>query len=222
MPLSRRLLRAAIVAVALACATVAPGGAQEIGAYVGGGEGGLRDVRRPFGGGVSATLMFHDWIGIRGDAGYYWTVENRIGCFAVPLVAEAGSRCVTARISSHSHFPLFDGLAVLRAHIPGKGVRFEVGAGPSWVNVTSDIRANSDSLLHTHVSSSRIGAMFMAGILAHPQWRIPVTLEAQYVYHMSDTFGACTNQLNDPICGQRLDFHELRFSILYRLRPVSP
>lgn len=197
--------------------------AQEIGPYVGGGVGGIRDVRRPFGGGVSATLFFHDWIGVRADAGYYWTLEHRTGCFAVRNVAEAGSHCVTTRLESHSHFPLVDGMAVLRAHIPGKGVRFEVGGGPAWVDVTTNIRATSDTSLQSHVSSSRAGAVLMVGMLAHPQWRIPVTLEGMYVYHNNAAFGACDpNRLNDPLCNQHLNFHELRFSLLYRFAVVRP
>jgi hypothetical protein len=58
----------------------------------------------------------------------------------------------------------------------------------------------------------------MAGIVAHPQWRTPVTFEANYVYHMTGRFGACTNQPNDPICNQHLNFHELRFALLWAPR----
>jgi len=196
---------------------------QEIGPYVGGGVGGIRDVRRPFGGGLSATLLFHDWIGVRADGGYYWTLEHRTGCFAVRNVAEAGSHCVTAQLASSSHFPLADGMALLRAHIPGKGVRFEVGGGPSWVNVHTHIHATSDSLPTVDVSSSRPGVVLMAGMLAHPQWRIPLTLEGMYVYHNNAAFGACDpNRLNDPLCNQNLNFHELRFSLLYRFAAMRP
>jgi opacity protein-like surface antigen len=213
---------AAVAAVALAF-PVHRGEAQEIGPYVGGGVGGIRDVRRPFGGGVSATLLFHDWIGIRGDAGYYWTLEHRIGCFAVRNVGEAGSHCVTTRLASSSHFPLLDGMAVLRAHIPGKGVRFEVGAGPAWVDVHTHIHSTADTTLETTVSSSRAGAVLMAGMLAHPDWKIPLTLEGMYVYHNNAAFGACDpTRLNDPLCNQHLNFHELRFSLLYRFAAVRP
>jgi|SRR5579884_1538072 len=196
---------------------------QEIGPYVGGGVGGIRDVRRPFGGGLSATLLLHDWIGVRGDAGYYWTLEHRIGCFAVRNVGEAGSHCGSTQLASNSHFPLLDGMAVLRAHIPGKGVRFEVGAGPAWVDVHTRIRSTADTTLQTSVSSSRAGAVLMAGMLAHPDWRIPLTLEGMYVYHNNAAFGACDpSRLNDPLCGQHLNFHELRFSLLYRFAAVRP
>jgi hypothetical protein len=112
-------------------------------------------------------------------------------------------------------------MALLRAHIPGKGVRFELGAGPSWVDVTNEIRTNTDSVWSPRLTSSRVGANFLADILAHPQWSIPVTLEGSYVYHMTAKFGACTNQPNDPICNQHLNFHEVRFTVLYRPRALS-
>jgi len=210
--------------VAAALALAAPrASSQEIGPYVGGGVGGIRDVRRPFGGGLSATLFFHDWIGVRGDAGYYWTLEHRTGCFAVRNAGEAGSHCVTTRLASNSHFPLVDGMAVVRAHIPGKGVRFEIGGGPAWVNVNTRVHSTADTTLSTTVSSSRAGAVLMAGLLAHPQWRIPLTLEGMYVYHNTAAFGACDpTRLNDPLCGQHLNFHELRFSLLYRFAAIKP
>src|SRR3954454_13950890 len=108
-----------LLAAALVVSAAPPAPAQEIGPYVGGGVGGIRDVRRPFGGGVTGTLLFHDWIGVRGDAGYFWTLEHRQGLYCVPLVNEAGSRCSINTLASHSHFPLVDALAVVRAHIPG-------------------------------------------------------------------------------------------------------
>ena len=212
--------RAAAIA-ALALVPFATTAAQELGGYVGGGVGGIRDVRRPFGGGLSGTLLFHDWIGLRGDAGYYWVIDHRLALACRPGSVEAVN-CQTVRLSSHSHFPLLDGMALLRAHIPNKGVRFEIGAGPSWVNVTNEIRTDRDSVWSPSLTSSRAGAAVMAGILAHPNWAIPVTLEGSYVYHMTAKFGACTNQPNDPICGQHLNFHELRFSLLYRPRGRCP
>jgi hypothetical protein len=227
MQSSRALFRFVSVAAALACAVPVLASAQEIGPFIGGGVGGIRDVRRPFGGGLSATLLFHDWIGVRADAGYYWTLEHRTGLYCLPKVNEGGARCFTAELASNSNFPLLDGLAVLRAHIPNKGVRFEVGAGPTWVNVNTRIRTVSDTFPETRVQSSRAGLMLMAGLLAHPQWRIPVTLEGSYVYHMTGAFGACLtpvagdpnpSRLNDPLCTQHLNFHELRFALLYRLR----
>jgi len=201
---------------ALVVAPLAIGRAQEVGAYVGGGVGGIRDVRRPFGGGLTGTLLFHDWIGIRGDVGYYWTLEHRTALSCEDGVFEP--QCQQVELSSHSHFPLLDALAVLRMHIPHKGVRLEIGAGPTWVNVTNEIRTDRDSIWSPKLTSSRAGGAVMAGIVAHPNWRIPVTLEGSYVYHMTARFGACTDQPNDPICNQHLHFHELRFSLLYRPR----
>ena len=192
--------------------------AQEIGPYVGGGVGGIRDVRRPFGGGVSGTLLFHDWIGLRGDAGYYWTLDHRLADVCKPGSIEPAANCETVKLSSRSHFPLLDALVLFRAHIPHKGVRFEAGAGPSWVNVTNEIRTDRDSVWSPRLTSSRAGMAVMAGILAHPDWSIPVTLEGSYVYHMTAKFGACLNQPNDPVCNQHLNFHELRFTVLYRPR----
>jgi hypothetical protein len=214
-----RLIKLATMA-ALVCAPLAQAAAQELGVYAGGGVGGIRDVRRPFGGGVSATLLFHDWIGLRGDAGYYWTLEHRNALACKPGAVEA-VECTSVRLASHSHFPALDAMALLRAHIPGKGVRFELGAGPSWVDVTNEIRTNTDSVWSPRLTSSRVGANFLADILAHPQWSIPVTLEGSYVYHMTAKFGACTNQPNDPICNQHLNFHEVRFTVLYRPRALS-
>src|ERR1051326_8090241 len=92
-------------AVALAATPLVSGRAQEIGAYVGGGVGGIRDVRRPFGGGASATVFFNDWLGIRGDAGYYWTLEHRIAPVCRPGAVEPVN-CSSVRLASHSHFPL--------------------------------------------------------------------------------------------------------------------
>lgn len=205
------------LAVLLAAAPITIASGQELGVYAGGGVGGIRDVRRPFGGGITGTLLFHDWIGLRADAGKYWTLEHRMGLDCQGGAAEP-VRCKSVRLSSHSSFPLFDGMALLRAHIPGKGIRFEVGAGPSWVSVTNEIRTNSDSIWSAKRTSSRAGANLLAGVLAHPQWKIPLTFEGSYVYHMTGAFGACTNLPNDPICGQHLNFHELRFSLLYRPR----
>jgi hypothetical protein len=212
--------RTIVFIAVLGCAPVAAVAAQELGAYVGGGVGGIRDVRRPFGGGVSGTLLFHDWIGLRADAGYYWVREHRTALACKRGAVEA-VQCSSVRLTSRSTFPQLDAMALLRAHIPGKGVRFEVGAGPSWVNVTNEIRTSTDSVWSPRLTSSRAGMTLMAGMLAHPGWGIPLTLETSYVYHMTAKFGACTNQPNDPICGQHLNFHELRFTLLYRPR-VSP
>jgi opacity protein-like surface antigen len=207
----RALLAAALILVPAAAAT-----AQEIGPYIGGGVGGIRDVRRPFGGGISGTLLFHDWIGVRADVGQYWTLEHRMALTCTQGLE--GPQCSSVRLSSHSHFPLVDGLLLLRAHIPHKGVRFEIGAGPSWVDVTNEIHTATDSVWSAKRSSSRVGGTLMAGIAAKPQWRVPITLEGSYVYHMTAKFGACTGKPNDPICDQHLNFHELRFSALYRFR----
>jgi opacity protein-like surface antigen len=208
--------RRAILVAALAIVPGAAAAGQEIGPYVGGGVGGIRDVRRPFGGGISGTLLFHDWIGVRADAGYYWTLEHRTALTCTQGLE--GPICSAVELSSHSHFPLLDGLLLLRLHVPHKGVRLEVGAGPSWVNVTNEIHTETDSVWSPRLTSSRAGAAVMAGIAAKPQWRVPITLEGSYVYHMTARFGACTNEPNDPICGQHLNFHELRFSALYRFR----
>src|SRR3954453_22040298 len=112
-------VRFTLLVAALAASPLTTSAAQEVGAFVGGGVGGIRDVRRPFGGGVTGTLLFHDWIGVRGDAAYFWTLEHRQGLSCVPLVNEGGSRCSMNPLGSHSHFPLVDALAVVRAHIPG-------------------------------------------------------------------------------------------------------
>lgn len=193
---------------------------QELGVYVGGGVGGIRDVRRPFGGGLTGTLLFHDWIGVRADAGNYWVREHRDALACKESATEA-KQCETVHLSSHSQFPLVDALLLLRAGIPGKGVKFEGGIGPSWTRVTNEIRTDRDSVWSPKLTSSRAGLSAMAGIAAHPQWRMPVTIEGSYVYHMTGAFGACTNQPNDPICGQHMNFHELRFSILFAPRYLN-
>lgn len=219
MSLSTMLSRAAL-ALALTTTAAVPVAAQEIGPYIGGGVGGVRDVRRPFGGGLSGTLLFHDWIGLRGDAGYYWTLDHRIA----PVCQRGAGEpvvCTQERISSHSNFPLLDGMVLLRAHIPHKGVRFEAGAGPSWVDVTNEIKAADGTIYSPQLRSSRAGLAVMAGILAHPNWSIPLTLEGSYVYHMTGKFGACTDEPNDPLCNQHLNFHELRFTLLYRPRVID-
>jgi opacity protein-like surface antigen len=218
MSITRARLGFILAAVALAMPARAAR-SQEIGPFIGGGVGGIPDVRRPLGVGLTGLFLFHDWIGVRGDAGYYWTLEHRNGCFAVRDAAEAGSHCVSAKLASDSHFPLLDAVAVLRAHIPGKGVRYEVGAGPSWVNVTNHIRATDNPQVSEVTSSARAGYVAMVGILARPQWRIPVTVEGQYAYHNTAKFGGTCSGLNDPLCDQQLSFHELRLALLYRLNP---
>src|ERR1043165_1194713 len=148
-----------IAAAALASAPLTPLSsltAQELGVYAGGGVGGIRDVRRPFGGGFTGTLLFHDWIGLRADAGNYWSLEHRTALACRPGTLEP--RCESVKLSSHSSFPLVDGMVLLRAHIRDKGVRFEVGAGPSWVNVTNEIRTSTDSIWSPKLTSSRAGA----------------------------------------------------------------
>lgn len=212
----------AAYAVALITALAAPpfAAAQEIGPYIGGGVGGVRDVRRPFGAGISGTLLFHDWIGLRGDAGYYWTIDHRVQPLCQPGTGEPVV-CTQERLSSHSHFPLLDGLVLLRAHIPHKGVRLEVGAGPSWVDVTNKITTDRGTVFSPSLRSSRAGLAVMAGLLAHPQWKLPLTFEGSYVYHMTARFGACTNEPNDPLCNQHFNFHELRFTFLYRPRVIN-
>lgn len=219
MKITRRWFSLLVIMAGVASAPRAAR-AQEFGPYVGGGVGGIRDVRRPFGGGVSGTLLFHDWIGLRGDAGYYWTLEHRTTLVCQSSATEA-KQCQSVRLSSHSHFPLLDAMALFRAHIPHKGVRFEAGVGPSWIDVTNEIRTDRDSVWSPRLTSSRMGLSAMAGIAAHPDWHIPVTLEGSYVYHMTGQFGACTNQPNDPVCGQHLNFHELRFSLLFAPRYLN-
>lgn len=194
-----------------------PAAAQEVGAYVGGGVGGIRDVRRPIGGGGEATFLFHDWIGLRAEAGYYVTLEHRIalnckGGAAEPVV------CTSYQLSSRSRFPQLDGMLMLRGHLPGKGIRVEAGIGPTWINVSNEIRTQTDSIYSPRLTSSATGLMFMGGVLAHPPWKAPIEFEGAYAYHMTGKFGACTNLPNDPLCNQELHFHELRFSLFYRPR----
>lgn len=189
--------------------------AQEIGVFTGGGVGGIRDVRRPFGGGVQATFLFHDWIGIRADGGYYWAREHR-ATLACKQGAAEPVICTRVNLSSQSRFPQVDALALLRGHVPGKGVRFELGAGPGYINVTNEIRTDADSIYSPELSSSATGLVLLAGVLAHPPWKAPFDLEAAYVYHMTGAFGACTNRPNDPLCDQHLNFHELRLALFYR------
>jgi len=198
----------------LADATSLP--AQEIGVYVGGGVGGIRDVRRPFGGGVHASIFVRDWIGVRADVGHYWTLEHRKALQCRIGVLEP--ICTANDLSSHSRFPQIDALAVLRGHIPGKGIRVELGAGPTWVDVTNEIHAERDSVYSPRLSSSAAGAMVFVGLLGHPPWSLPVELEGAYAYHMTSAFGACTGRPNDPLCSQHLNFHELRVSLVYRSR----
>lgn len=214
-----RFMRLAIIIAGLAALPI-PARAQELGAYLGGGVGGIRDVRRPFGGGITGTLLFHDWIGVRGDAGYYWTLEHRDALSCKASATEA-KQCETVHLSSHSHFPLLDAMAMLRARIPGKGIRLEAGAGPSWINVTNEIRTDRDSVWSPRLTSSRMGLSAIAGVLAHPDWGMPVSVEGAYVYHMTRAFGACTNQPNDPVCGQHINFHELRVSLLFAPRYLN-
>jgi hypothetical protein len=211
--MTRLRSRFQIFLAAAGLAAIAPHAwGQEIGAYVGGGVGGIRDVRRPLGGGLSVTALFHDWIGIRGDAGYYWVFDHRLAVECQRGAVE--SRCSTLKLTSRSHFPMLGALAVVRGRVPHKGFLFEAGAGPAWVNVTNEIRTSSDSVYSPRLTSSRAGAVVMLGAAAHPNWTIPLTFEGSYVYHMTAAFGACTNQPNDPICGQHLNFHELRFTAL--------
>ena len=195
--------------------------AQEFGVYTGGGVGGIRDVRRPFGGGAEATFLFHDWVGLRADAGYYWTLEHRL---TVDCTRGAGEPVVwgSDRLASRSHFPQLEGLLMLRGHIPGKGVRVEAGVGPTWLNVTNQIRTQRDSVYSPGLTSSATGVMFMGGVLVHPPWNAPIEFEGVYAYHMTGRFEACTNLPNDPLCNQRLHFHELRLSLFYRPRRAVP
>ena len=221
MPTPRGVIPALALAIALLPVAQHRVGAQEIGIYAGGGVGGIRDVRRPFGGGVEATYLFHDWIGLRGDAGFYGTLEHRNFLQCHRGAGEA-TICNTLRLSSRSHFPQLEGLLMLRGHLPGKGVRVEAGVGPTWQGITNEIRTESDSVFSPSVSSSAAGVMFMGGVLAHPPWRFPLELEGIYAYHMTSKLGGCTGQPNDPICDQHLHFHELRVSLFYRPRQAVP
>jgi opacity protein-like surface antigen len=208
--------RTLIAALVTFAAGLRPVPAQEVGTFVGGGVGGIRDVRRPFGGGVTGTLMFHDWIGVRGSAAYYWTLEHRLApiCHhgdAEPVV------CTSTRLASHSHFPQLDGLLMVRGSLPGRGVGLELGAGPTWVNVTNEIRTDRDSVYSSRRSSSAAGFIASGGVFARPNWRrLPVTFEATYAYHGTAKFAACAGDDVDPLCNRNLNFHELRFGVLYR------
>jgi hypothetical protein len=64
--------------------------------------------------------------------------------------------------------------------------------------------------------------MVFGGVLVHPPWSLPLEIEGSYAYHMTSAFGACTNKPNDPLCGQHLNFHELRASLVYRPRRAPP
>jgi len=208
-----RMLMAVLVMLA-ASATQAM--TQEIGPFVGGGVGGIRDVRRPFGGGATGTLLFRDWIGVRGTAAYYWTLEHRLAPICHRGDAEAVV-CTSTQLASRSHFPQLDGLLMVRGSLPGRGVGVELGAGPTWLNVTNEIRTDRDSIFSSRRSSSAAGVLLSGGLFARPDWRrFPVTLEATYAYHRTAKFGACTTTDFDPLCNQNLNFHELRFGVLYR------
>jgi hypothetical protein len=223
MPTSRRWFAAFTTFrwfAAAAALSAAPFGAlraQEIGVYAGGGVGGIRDVRRPFGGGGEATFLFHDWIGLRGNAGYYWTLEHRLTSDCHRGSGEA-IICTSNRLASRSNFPQLEGLLIVRGHIPGKGIRVEAGVGPTWLRVSNEIRAQNDTIYSPRLTSSAVGAAFFGGVLIHPPWSLPLELEPAYVYHMTGRFGACTGKQNDPLCDQRLHFHELRLSLFYRPR----
>src|SRR3982751_5561831 len=117
MTFSRASMRLALAA-GLAMTPIITAAAQELGVYAGGGVGGIRDVRRPFGGGISGTLMFHDWLGVHADFGEYWVKEHRTTPLCHPGLE--GPICSAAVLSSRSQFPLVDAAAMLRAHIPGK------------------------------------------------------------------------------------------------------
>ncbi len=208
-----RMLVAAFVTLA-ACAPAAT--AQELGPFVGGGVGGIRDVRRPFGGGATATMLFGDWIGVRGTAAYYWTLEHRLAPICHRGDAEAVV-CTSTQLASRSWFPQLDGLLMLRGALPGRSFGVEVGAGPTWLNVTNEIRTDRDSIFSAQRSSSAAGVLLSGGVFARPGWRrLPVTLEATYAYHRTGKFGACASSDFDPLCNQNLNFHELRFGVLYR------
>jgi hypothetical protein len=209
------------VIVAFVIAPLAVGSAQEIGVFTGGGVGGIRDVRRPLGGGLQTTFLFHDWIGVRADAGYYWTLEHRTTLACRPGAAEPVI-CTSVNLSSRSRFPQIDAMALVRGHIPGKGIRLELGAGPGYMNVTNEIRTDRDSIYSPELSSSATGLVLLAGLLGHPPWKAPLDFEGAYVYHMTGAFGACTNQPNDPLCNQHLNFHELRFTLFYRPAGAPP
>ena len=217
MTLMRSAFRLLVPSIALFSLRAHSVRAQEIGIYAGGGVGGIRDVRRPFGGGVEATLLFHDWIGLRAAAGFYGTLEHRTAVDCHRGVGEAVI-CTNDELSSRSHFPQLDGLLMLRGHLPGKGVRVEAGVGPTWLRVTNEIRAGNDSVYSPSLTSSATGVMVLGGMLVHPPWRFPLELEGMYTYHMTGRFGACTGAANDPICNQPLHFHELRIAVLYGRR----
>lgn len=219
MPRTCASTRFALIAAALVALGAADLHAQEIGPYVGGGVGGIRDVRRPFGGGIAGTLLFHDWIGIHASAGYYWTLEHRLVPNCHPGSGEPVVCSGTLRLASHSHFPQLDALLMLRKHFTGKGFGVEGGLGPAYVNVTNEIRTNTDSIYSPRISSSAVGLVYMAGMWVHPQWTLPLTFEGAYAYHQTGAFGACTNQSpsTDPLCNRHLNFHELRLSALWRV-----
>ena len=208
-----RILMAGFVTLAACARWLA---AQEVGPFVGGGVGGIRDVRRPFGTGATGTLLFRDWIGVRGTAAYYWTLEHRLAPICHRGDAEAVV-CTSTQLASHSHFPQLDGLLMIRGSIPGRGFGVELGAGPTWLNVTNEIRTDRDSVFSARRSSSAAGLLLSGGVFARPDWRrLPVTFEASYAYHRTGKFGACTSGDFDPLCNQNLNFHELRFGVLYR------
>lgn len=219
MPSTCAPTRFTLLAAALLAFAAAPLRAQELGPYVGGGVGGIRDVRRPFGGGIAGTLLFHDWLGIHASAGYYWTLEHRLVPNCHPGTGEPVVCTGTLRLSSRSHFPQVDALLMLRKHFTGKGWGVEGGLGPAYVNVTNEIRTNTDSIYSPRITSSAVGLVYMAGIWMHPQWKLPLTFEGAYAYHQTGAFKACTNQSpsTDPLCNRHLNFHELRFSALWRV-----
>jgi hypothetical protein len=64
--------------------------------------------------------------------------------------------------------------------------------------------------------------MVFGGLLVHPPWSLPLELEGAYAYHKTGAFGACTSQPNDPLCAQRLHFHELRATLFFRPRRATP
>jgi hypothetical protein len=202
-------------------ATVVPWGsaaAQEIGIFSAAGLGGLRDVRRPFGGGVSGTMLYRDQIGVRLDAGWYVAREHRNSLDCVAGVAEP-LNCKSMRLLSKSSYPLLDAALVVRHHIPRKGVRIELGGGPTNVAITNEIVTDRDSVYSPRVRSSANGYVLLGAVLVHPQWPLPVSLEGMYAYHKTSELGGCLGRTNEPLCSQRFHLHEMRVSLFYRPRP---
>jgi len=210
-------LKAVLGAVLLSGLTSASAQSQELGVFASGGVGGLRDVRRPVGAGVSGAWFFTDQIGLRVDAARSWAREHRTTLACRPGSGEPVI-CESVELLSKSSYPLVDAALVVRQRVPATGVQFELGAGPTNVAITNEIVTTRDSVYSPRVRSSANGYFLLAGMLIQPKWKLPISFHGMYAYHKTSELDGCVGRLNEPLCSQRFHLHELRLSAVAALR----